>query len=168
MLSVIEREAQSKTQNKIMTPRAPRHSPLTTHGTILAFDFGKKRIGVAMGELELKMTHPLTTISEKADARFPAIEKLIQEWQPVRLIVGLPKYSDGTEHEMSEQCRRFARQLQGRFNLETELVDERYTSVEAEAMLAEMGRGGEQDKHLIDQLAAQRILQAYFDQYASP
>ena len=150
------------------TPRSPRTSPHTLHGTILAFDFGKKRIGVAMGELEIKMAHPLTTIHEKADARFQTIEKLIQEWQPVRLVVGLPMHPDGVEHEMSEHCRRFARQLQGRFNLETELVDERYTSVEAEAMLADMGRGGKQDKHLIDQLAAQRILQAYFDQYDTP
>lgn len=160
MLSPTERTLQTR----IMTPRSPRHSPLTAHGTILAFDFGKKRIGVAMGELELKMAHPLTTISDKADARFQAIEKLIREWQPVRLVVGLPMHADGVEHEMSEHCRRFARQLQGRFNLETELVDERYTSVEAEAMLADMGRGGQQDKHLIDQLAAQRILQAYFDE----
>ena len=151
-----------------MTPRSPHISPLTSRGTILAFDFGKKRIGVAMGELELKMAHPLTTINEKADARFQAIEKLILEWQPVRLVVGLPLHPDGNEHDMSEACRRFARQLQGRFNLETELVDERYTSVEAEALLAEMGRGGQEDKHLIDQLAAQRILQAYFDQYDTP
>ena len=160
MLSAVERAIQTK----IMTPRSPRHSPLTAHGTILAFDFGKKRIGVAMGELELKMAHPLTTINDKPDARFQTIEKLIQEWQPVRLVVGLPMHADGVEHEISEHCRRFARQLQGRFNLETELVDERYTSVEAEAMLADMGRGGQQDKHLIDQLAAQRILQAYFDE----
>jgi len=160
MLSAAERAIQTR----IMTPRSPRHSPLTAHGTILAFDFGKKRIGVAMGELELKMAHPLTTISDQADARFQTIEKLIREWQPVRLVVGLPMHADGVEHEISEHCRRFARQLQGRFNLETELVDERYTSVEAEAMLADMGRGGQQDKHLIDQLAAQRILQAYFDE----
>lgn len=150
------------------TPRSPRISPHTSHGTILAFDFGKKRIGVAMGELELKMAHPLTTIIEKSDARFQAVEKLIQEWQPIRLVVGLPLHPDGAEHEMSEQCRRFARQLQGRFNLETELVDERYTSVEAESMLADMGRSGQADKHLIDQLAAQRILQAYFDQNDTP
>jgi putative Holliday junction resolvase len=150
----------------VKTPRSPRHSPHTLHGTILAFDFGKKRIGVAMGELELKMAHPLTTISEKADARFQAIEKIIQEWQPVRLVVGLPLHMDGTEHEMTEQCRRFARQLQGRFNLETELVDERLTSAEAASLLADMGRGGQDNKHLIDQLAAQRILQAYFDQNA--
>ncbi len=151
-----------------MTPRSPHLSSFTSRGTILAFDFGKKRIGVAMGELELKMAHPLVTISEKADARFQAIEKLIQEWRPVRLVVGLPLHPDGHEHDMTEQCRRFARQLQGRFNLETELIDERYTSVEAEALLAEMGRGGQDDKHLIDQLAAQRILQAYFNQYDTP
>ena len=137
-------------------------------GTLLAFDFGEKRIGVAMGETALKMAHPLTTIAAtRNDTRLLAISKLINEWQPVQLIVGLPMHLDGKEHAMSERCRGFAKQLQGRFRLPTELVDERLTSAEAQEMLRGFGRGGRKDKHLIDQLAAQRILQAYFDQHAS-
>ncbi len=137
-------------------------------GTLLAFDFGEKRIGVAMGEMELKMAHPLTTIqATRNDTRLLAIGKLIAEWQPVRLVVGLPMHLDGKEHAMSERCRGFSKLLQGRFRLPTELVDERLTSAEAQEMLRGFGRGGKKDKHLIDQLAAQRILQAYFDQYAT-
>lgn len=136
----------------------------TREGTVLAFDFGEKRIGVAMGESVLKIAHPLTTIaSEVNDVRFGAIEKLIAEWQPAQLVVGLPLHMDGTEHEMTQRCRRFARQLEGRFRLPVALMDERLTSAEAEDMLAEQGRRGKQNKHLIDQVAAQRILQAWFD-----
>lgn len=137
-------------------------------GTLLAFDFGEKRIGVAMGEMELKMAHPLTTLqATRNDTRLLAIGKLIVEWQPARLIVGLPMHLDGTEHAMSQRCRGFAKLIQGRFRLPTDLVDERLTSAEAQEMLRGFGRGGKKDKHLIDQLAAQRILQAYFDQYAT-
>ncbi len=149
-------------------PNARRETRNAPAGTVLAFDFGEKRIGVAMGETALKMAHPLTTIqATRNDTRFLAIGKLIAEWQPVRLIVGLPKHMDGTEHTMTGRCRRFAQQLQGRYGLPAELVDERLTSAEAQDMLRGFGRAGKQDKHLIDQLAAQRILQAYFDQHAT-
>ncbi len=125
---------------------------------------------MALGELQLKVAHPLTTIhATRNDTRFSAIAKLIEEWKPRRLVVGLPKYADGAEHTMSARCRRFAQQLQGRFRLPTELVDERFTSVEAEAILRAWGPGGrgkKKDPGLIDQLASQRILQAYFDQDA--
>lgn len=142
--------------------------PVTPSVAVLAFDFGEKRIGVAMGETELGIAHPLTTIaSELRDVRFGTIEKLIAEWQPAQLVVGLPLHMDGTEHEMTQRCRRFARQLEGRFNLPVALVDERLTSEEAEDMLAEQGRRGRQNKHLIDQVAAQRILQAWLDQQQS-
>lgn len=138
------------------------------NGTLLAFDFGEKRIGVAMGESSLKMAHPLTTIqATRNDLRFQAIGKLIAEWQPVQLVVGLPMHLDGAEHAMSARCRGFAKQLEGRFRLPTTLVDERLTSAEAHSMLRSFGRGGKKDKLLIDQLAAQRILQAYFDQHAT-
>ncbi len=141
----------------------------TIHGTLLAFDFGEKRIGVAMGETSLKMAHPLTTIqATRNDLRFQAIGQLIAEWQPVQLVVGLPRHLDGTEHAMSARCRGFAQQLEGRFRLPTTLVDERLTSAEAHSMLRSFGRGARKDKHLIDQLAAQRILQAYFDSHATP
>ena len=138
------------------------------NGTLLAFDFGEKRIGVAMGESTLKMAHPLTTLqATRNDQRFQAIEKLIVEWQPVQLVVGLPMHLDGAEHAMSARCRGFAKQLEGRFRLPTTLVDERLTSAEAHSMLRSFGRSAKKDKHLIDQLAAQRILQAYFDQHAT-
>ncbi len=138
------------------------------NGTLLAFDFGEKRIGVAMGESSLKMAHPLTTIqATRTDTRLQAVGKLIMEWQPVQLVVGLPRHLDGSEHAMSARCRGFAKQLESRFNLPTSLVDERLTSAEAHTMLRSFGRGGRKDKHLIDQLAAQRILQSYFDHHAT-
>ena len=136
--------------------------------TLLAFDFGEKRIGVAMGESTLKMAHPLTTIhATRNDTRLRAIAELVAEWQPVRFVVGLPMHLDGAEHAMTARCRGFAKQLEGRFRLPTTLVDERLTSAEAHSMLRGFGRGGKKDKALIDQLAAQRILQAYFDGHAT-
>lgn len=132
---------------------------------MLAFDFGLKRIGVAVGDTGLGLAHPLTTIQdERNDVRFSAIAALIQEWQPVRLVVGLPAYLDGAEHAMSEQCRRFARRLEGRFNIETVLVDERLSSVAASQSLREAGVSGRRQKLVLDQVAAQQILQAYFDE----
>jgi len=137
-------------------------------GTLLAFDFGEKRIGVAMGESTLKMAHPLTTINAtRNDTRLSAIAQLVAEWQPVQFVVGLPMHLDGVEHAMTARCRGFAKQLEGRFKLPTTLVDERLTSAEAHSMLRSFGRGGKKDKALIDQLAAQRILQAYFDGHAT-
>lgn len=133
-------------------------------GTVLGFDFGLKRIGVAVGDLSLGMAHPLETISaEESDRRFEAIAALVREWQPVRLVVGLPSYLDGTEHDMSARCRRFARQLEGRFNLPATLVDERLSSVEASRGLNEAGITGRRQKPYLDQVAAQTILQTFFD-----
>lgn len=94
--------------------------------TILAFDFGLKRIGVAVGNTGLKQAQPLAVISEATnDGKFAAIARLIQEWQPARCVVGLPLHPDGAEHEMSVRCRRFANQLHGRYGVEVVLVDER-------------------------------------------
>ena len=89
---------------------------------------------------------------------------LIKEWQPAALIVGLPSNDDGTPHEMTRLCRRFANRLKGRFDLPTILVDERYTSASASAQLNAMGVRGMKQKPMIDQVAAQHILQAYFDE----
>ena len=133
-------------------------------GTVLAFDFGEKRIGVAVGELELGLAHPLVTVSEEATKnRFDAITKLIEEWEPVQLIVGLPVYTDGTNHKLTRLSKRFARRLEGRFGISTKLVDERYTSVAASMELREAGVKGKKQKLVIDQVAAQQILQSYFD-----
>lgn len=134
-------------------------------GAVLAFDFGRKRIGVAVGNTALKLAHPLTTIhGEKNDQRFAAIHALIKEWQPVLLVVGLPSHSDGTAHEMTHLCRRFARRLTGRFSIPAVLVDERYTSRTASAALHQAGIPGRKQKPFLDQIAAQHILQSFFDE----
>jgi putative Holliday junction resolvase len=133
-------------------------------GIVLAFDFGLKRIGVAIGEILLAQARPLTTVAAEAnDARFAAIGKLLAEWQPVRLVVGLPGSMDGGEHAMSARCRRFAHQLEGRFGLPVSLVDERLSSDEAERRLSAAGLDWQARKQQVDAGAAQIILQDYFD-----
>ncbi|MEA5097173.1 MAG: Holliday junction resolvase RuvX [Burkholderiaceae bacterium] len=125
---------------------------------LLAFDFGLKRIGVAVGNTITWQARPLAVIhAESNDEKFAAIGALLDEWKPVRCIVGLPLHPDGAEHEMTARCRRFANQLHGRFGVETALVDERYSS----AILN--GRRGE----AIDDQSAALILQQYFDEKES-
>ncbi len=125
--------------------------------TCLAFDFGLKRIGVAVGNTGVRQAQPLSIIDEATnDGKFRAIAKLVEDWQPAVCVVGLPRYPDGAEHEMTIRCRRFANQLHGRFGVETVLVDERYSS----AVLPQ--QRGER----IDAEAAAVILQQYFDEHA--
>jgi putative Holliday junction resolvase len=134
-------------------------------GTVLAFDFGKKRIGVAIGECGIGLAHPHLTIDdEKTESRFLAIAKLIETWQPVLFVVGLPTHVDGTEHELTHLSQRFARRLEGRFKINVAMVDERYTSLTASEMLREQGIKGRKQKAMLDQVAAQQILQSYFDE----
>lgn len=134
-------------------------------GVLLAFDFGTRRIGVAVGSTLTGNARPLITISEeKNERRFASIGALIAEWQPCALVVGLPLNDDGTSHEMTALCRRFANRLRGRFNLPTILLDERYTSLSASAQLNGKGIRGMKQKSLIDQYAAKEILQAYLDE----
>jgi putative Holliday junction resolvase len=132
--------------------------------TLLAFDFGVRRIGVAIGTTRLRSARPLTTIeSERNDRRFDAIAGLIAQWQPKALVVGLPLHADGTPHEMTARARRFARQLAGRFGLPVHEVDERYTSELARAELRASGRGRAAHRAEVDAVAAQLILQAWLD-----
>ena len=136
-------------------------------GTVLAFDFGEKRIGVAVGDLTLRIAHPLTTISDAGNAaRFAAIDVLIKEWQPALVAVGLPMHADGTEHEMTRLARRFAHRLEGRFGVRTALVDERLTSRSAQSRLEEAGVRADKIERILDAAAAQEILQAYFESEA--
>ena len=122
--------------------------------TILAFDFGLKRIGVAIGNTMICQAKPLSVITATAnEPKFAAIDSLIKEWGASRIVVGLPSHPDGTEHEMSARCRRFANQVHGRFNLPVELVDERYSSAVIAAKRGEV----------IDDRAAAIILQQYFE-----
>jgi putative Holliday junction resolvase len=131
--------------------------------TVMAFDFGAKRIGVAIGETLLTSARPLETIETDADERrFAAIGKLIAEWQPARLVVGRPAHADRDEpHPFAAQCEHFARQLAGRYRLPVELADERYSSSIAEAQMPGDKR---KNKARLDAEAAAVILQAWFDQ----
>ena len=132
--------------------------------TLLAFDFGARRIGVAVGTTRLRTARPLTTIdTERNDQRFAAIAALIAEWQPDRLVVGLPLHADGTPHDMTARARRFAHQLEGRTGLPVVQVDERHTTELARSALQADGRGGREHRALRDAVAAQLILQAYLD-----
>jgi putative Holliday junction resolvase len=145
-------------------PSTPDTRPSARTGTVLAFDFGTKRIGVAVGDFETRIAHPLASIARAENrARFAEIERLIAEWRPALLVVGLPAHADGTEHPVGRLARRFAQRLQGRFGVHTELVDERLTSREAESMLRASGARGARVKAAVDAVAAQRILQAFFE-----
>jgi putative holliday junction resolvase len=135
----------------------PEQAAIAKHPsrTVLAFDFGLKRIGVAVGEPELRTAHPLPAVSS-----FEKIQPLIAEWQPAALVVGLPTSAQGVPHKMTKQAEDFARRLEKRFKLPVARVDERYTSVEAESRLK-----GLKNK-AIDSVAAQLILEQYFDEAA--
>jgi putative Holliday junction resolvase len=121
--------------------------------TVLAFDFGLKRIGVAVGEPELGTAHPLPAIAAPG---FDRIGKLVAEWRPAQFVVGLPVAANG-EHPLARRVERFARQLEGRYHLPVARVDERFSSVEAESRLRGIKRKA------IDSVAAQLILEQYFD-----
>lgn len=130
----------------------------------MAFDFGEKRIGVAMGETMLKVAYPLTTINaEENEVKFSQIAQLIQEWRPALLVVGLPMHMDGESHLLTQLSKKFAQRLEGRFNLPVVMVDERLSSVEAAQNLSAAGIKGVKQKAMLDAVAAQSILQSYFD-----
>jgi putative Holliday junction resolvase len=123
--------------------------------TVMAFDYGTKRIGVAVGNTLTQLGQPIKTIDEiSSDAGFKIIEGLLKEWQPNLLIVGMPYHPDGAEHEMSARARRFGNQLQGRFQLPVEWVDERYTSAVLE--------GNPDMRDNLDAESAALILEQYF------
>jgi putative Holliday junction resolvase len=153
----------------IICPAPSTHhpSPITQHparaGTVLAFDYGEKRIGVAVGDLETSIAHPLTTIAAAGSrARFDAIAALMAEWRPLLLVVGVPTRPDGAEHEVGRLARRFAQRLRGRFGIEVALIDEHLTSHAAEAALRETGVRGQRLRRALDPVAAQCILESYF------
>lgn len=133
-------------------------------GTVLAFDYGEKRIGVAVGESLLRTAHPLTVIHAHAnDERFAAIAALIAEWRPVRLVVGMPRTADGSPHALAARCTRFGNRLHGRFGLPVAFADERLSSADAASRLREAGRDARAAKAHLDAVAAQLILQTHFD-----
>lgn len=147
-----------------MSQAAVAPSKVSGH-TILAFDFGSRWIGVAVGDTETRLASPLGMFeAESAPRRMAEIETLLREWRPERLLVGLPLSMDGAEHGMTRRARRFARQLEARFRLPVEFADERLSSAAAESTLRESGRGGRRHKYSVHALAAKIILQSYLDE----
>jgi putative Holliday junction resolvase len=97
----------------------------------MAFDYGTRRVGVAVGNSLLRQAQPLKTVAAEGESRFAAIGALIREWQPAALVVGVPCHPDGAAHDNTQRARRFGRQLHGRFRLPVTEVDERYSTTEA-------------------------------------
>ena len=122
--------------------------------TFLAFDYGVKRIGIAVGNSYSRLAQPLKTLQNKnMDETFNAIQKLVKEWEVNVFVVGLPTHPDGAEHEMTRRAKRFGNQLNGRLNLPVQWVDERYSSAVAEDQLGD-----------VDSQAAILILEQYFQE----
>lgn len=142
--------------------------------TLLGFDFGTKRIGIAIGQEVTGTARPLITINAvKHKPDWDSISKIIAEWQPDLLVIGLPLHMDGTEQEMTQAARRFSNQLNGRYQLPIALMDERLTSDEAEGILSEQTHSKSRsvfrdsmfsDKAQIDMISAQLILQSWMSQ----
>ena len=140
-------------------------------GVFLGFDYGTKRLGVAVGQAVTRSSNPLCTLEaqrEKPD--WDMITNLIHEWQPEGLVVGLPVHMDGTEQAITARAKRFARQLEGRFGLPVHLADERLSSREAKSIIKhnrQMGhRRRKTEKHDIDKVAATLILQRWLETHA--
>lgn len=134
-------------------------------GVYLGFDFGMRRIGVAVGEPITASARPLTTLPARdGQPDWAVIETLLKEWDPVALVVGIPRHADGTSAEVTAPAERFARRLHGRFGRPVHTIDEQLSSQAAERMLAERGQGGRRlakNKEKIDQLAAAVILETW-------
>lgn len=132
--------------------------------TVLAFDFGEKRIGVAVADTAVGIAHPLQTLAaEDNKTRFAAIAALIAEWRPARLVVGEPRHADGSPHEIGRLARRFAQRLEGRFGLPVELVDETLSSHAAEQRLRSQGVSRAKREAALDAEAAVEILATWLD-----
>lgn len=134
--------------------------------TVLAFDYGERRVGVAVGDAELGTAHPLQAIAVAGDARIAAIEALVHEWHPARLVVGIPLARDGSLSVLARRTQRFARQLEARLRIPVAMVDERYSSVEAESRIRDAAgarrAAASSRARTIDSYAAHLLLEQYF------
>jgi len=136
-------------------------------GTYLGFDFGTRRIGVAVGEQHTAMAQPLATVPAR-DGRpdWPGIDRLVATWQPAGFVVGLPFNMDDTEAALAPRARAFGKRLSARYNRPVHLVDERLTSRTARAVLREAGATRRRTAARVDALAAQQILQTFLDDHS--
>jgi putative Holliday junction resolvase len=131
---------------------------------VLAFDFGLRQIGVAVGNCLLRTSQPLAIVhAREGIPRWQQVEALVAEWQPDLLIVGDPLNMDGSDSELSARARKFARRLHGRLGLPVELADERLTSFEAKQASRERGHDGNFKRRPVDSEAAELILRAWLD-----
>jgi putative Holliday junction resolvase len=136
--------------------------------TLLGFDYGAKLIGVAVGGTHSRLAEPLTTIHvSKAGPDWTQIARLIADWRPTALVVGLPLNMDGTANIMTRAARQFGEQLAARYNLPVHWVDERLSTRDAKRVLYDAGIPGTRHKRRLDKLAAQTILQAFLNDQAS-
>jgi len=136
---------------------------VTLRGTLIGFDYGERRIGVAVGETAVGIANPVGHIDSAGnDARFEAIGKLVSEWQPVGFVVGRPRHADDSPHQVARLAEKFARRLAARYGLPVVFVDETLTSATAEAQLRE-SRTRARKAGDVDALAASLILQSYLD-----
>lgn len=137
--------------------------------TFLGFDFGSRHLGIAVGSSATGTARPLGSAPVRAGVPdWATLDRLVKEWQPAALIVGLPLNMDDSENAMSRAARKFGHRLQGRYNLPVHMVDERLTSVDAKNTLVESRVPWKQRKARVDKLAAQNILQAYLDEQRRP
>lgn len=150
------------------TKQGQSPGPGSVSGTVFGFDFGEKRIGVAVGETVTGIASPLAAIEEIATGpRFEAIGKLVAEWKPTAFVVGKPRHADGAEHAIARLAEKFARRLQTRYGVPVVFVDETLTSATAEAELrGTRTRAGK--KSDVDMLAATLILQSFLDSLHVP
>jgi putative holliday junction resolvase len=132
---------------------------------IIAFDYGVRRIGVAVGQTTTATASPAGVIPVHGSPDWPAIERCVREWSPGRLLVGVPYNMDGTETVLTATCRAFANELARRFGLPVDCVDERLTSAAATADLREARRSGARTRRVrredIDAHAARLILETW-------
>lgn len=138
---------------------------INAFATVLGFDFGERRIGVATGNLSIGVAAALTVIHAEANVdRLIAVSKLVAEWQPALFVIGQPRYKDDAPHPMAHLAKKFGNRLTENFRLPVEYVDETLSSAEAAIQLAAQGVRGRAQKNLIDAVAAQVILQSWLDQ----
>jgi putative Holliday junction resolvase len=137
--------------------------------TYLGFDYGTKYLGIAVGSSTSGQSEPLATAAVRHGVPdWQVLDRLIKEWQPHALVVGLPLNMDDSENEMTRAARKFGHRLQGRYNLPVHWVDERLTSIAAKHTLTEAGIPPRRQKARMDRLAARHILQAFLDEGRQP
>jgi putative Holliday junction resolvase len=128
----------------------------------MAFDYGLRQIGVAVGNSLLQTTQPLAVLKAKdGNPDWPVLTQLVAEWKPDMLVVGDPLNMDGSESELCQRARKFARRLHGRLGLPVDMTDERLTSFEAKQISRERGHKGDYKRDPIDSQAAELVLQAW-------